>query len=406
VNPEDNVPQDAEQRAAQAKAKVVPHPSALREARQYLNWGVLEQRGQPPRRDWIADGWLGSGHVTLLSGAGGMGKSILAQQWGSHIALGSKFIAEVERPRVVLYWAAEDSHNELWRRQYAIGRSMNRDLSAFVDRLHIVPLDDADCTLCDQTEFSRSIVRTSVLEELRQQIGDLKAEVVILDNIARLFGGNENDRHQVTQFMAALNYAAAPTSAGILLLGHIARSIGSEFSGSAAWENAARSRLWLTKKLPDQESAESDEDGERSDYRYLAKRKTNYAAPDICTLQYQPDGESGAYKTVLAPGGSIGRSFGIVASIDNERARKTVLAGLQKLTLMGLVPSDAKTSGSYLPRLLIEHTLAAGFQRVDLARAMRALMTDGKLRREIVGKASNRSSDRYGLVEVEAALAI
>ena len=52
------------------------------------------------------------------------------------------------------------------------------------------------------------LLQTAMREELQQQIADYLAEVVILDNAARLFGGKENERHQVTRCMAALNAAA------------------------------------------------------------------------------------------------------------------------------------------------------------------------------------------------------
>jgi hypothetical protein len=62
----------------------------------------------------------------------------------------------------------------------------------------------------------------------------------------------ENDRHSVTAFLNAL--AGALKGRAILLLAHPSRGLNSEFSGSSAWENVARTRLYLGASLPDQKT--------------------------------------------------------------------------------------------------------------------------------------------------------
>ena len=56
------------------------------------------------------------------------------------------------------------------------------------------------------------------MTELREQVNDYRADYVFLDSVARIFGGNENDRHQVTTFVSWLTAACAP--AGLCALGH------------------------------------------------------------------------------------------------------------------------------------------------------------------------------------------
>ena len=49
---------------------------------------------QPPERDWAIERWLGMGHVTLLAGVGGIGKTLLAQMMASAVAIERDFIRD------------------------------------------------------------------------------------------------------------------------------------------------------------------------------------------------------------------------------------------------------------------------------------------------------------------------
>ena len=98
---------------------------------------------------------------------------------------------------------------------------------------------------------------TPAMQELREQVTDYRAEVVILDTTARIFGGSENDRASVTRFLA-LACRAACGSAAVILLSHPAKAQGSEFSGSTAWSGSVRSRLWLTDAPPGEKESDAD----------------------------------------------------------------------------------------------------------------------------------------------------
>lgn len=378
-------PSTPQENLAFAKAGAPPQ-SEDRFASRALDWEALEERGLPPARAWALDSWLGMGHVTLLAGMGGVGKSLLAQQMGTALALGREFIVKPTEARTVLYWAGEDDHDELWRRQMAISAHFQSPLSALRGRFHIEPMADRQCSLFE--EFHGETMRTSAMNDLDEQIKDLHADVVILDNIARLFGGRENDRHQVTSFIAELTAATVSTGAAVLLLGHVSKAQNSEFSGSTAWENACRARLYFGDQPPDaKEPKDGDDEEPPTDLRFLARRKANYSARDICTLRY----EKGAYDVIVAPSGG-----GVIASIRTERAKRIVIDSLGRLLIMGLDPNDSTASPNYLPKLIAAHSLAEGFTKQELGQAMRHLMTDGKLRRQVTGQYANRTP-KHGL---------
>ena len=353
--------------------------------RRSLDWRLLATQTVPPR-DWAIRGWLGMGHATLLAGLGGIGKTLLGQMIGSALALGRPYLDETPKPRRVLFWAAEDDNDEPWRRQEAIAGHFGVPLQSFADLLTVESFADRDCTLLDLDAGGR-LVPTRILDELREQRRDLRAEVVILDNVSRTFAGRENDRNHVTRYLAEVNGACE--GAAVLHLAHPGRAVGSEFSGSSAWENACRARLYLSDREPDAHLFDKVDEPPTSDRRYLAKRKTNYSAKDLRTFTFQ--------NGVLVPDEVAATGGGVIDTLSRRRDERTVIEATRKLVEMGQQPTDGSTSPNYLPGLIAKFKLAEGRSKRELDAAMRRLMVDGKLQRVSVGMYANRTP-RYGLV--------
>lgn len=349
-----------------------------------LDWPDLAGK-EPPERRWAIKGWLGFGHITLLVGSGGIGKTLLSQQMASCLALGKSFISDVPEPLTSLMWACEDDHDELWRRQVQIAKWCNAGLEVFAERLVIVPRHGLENALVT-TEFGK-LLYSPLITELETQAKDLRADVVILDNVAQLFGAGENDRHAVTAFLNALS--GALSGRAILLLAHPSRSTGSEFSGSSAWENVARTRLYLGATLPgekpDPEAAPED------NVRYLSRRKSNYSQKDWRRMTYA--------EGALTPD-EVVPTTGLIANIRAGNAERAIVTALAKLTSMGKLATDGQRSPNYLPRLMAEYRLDDGLTRREIAAAIRTMMLDGKIKRAEVGKRQNRTP-QFGLVASE-----
>lgn len=375
-----------EQEVARIAASVARYePSAETQSvpdRSPLDWSVLAKL-TPPVRDWIVDRWFPANEVTLFSGPGGIGKTGVAQALGSCVALQREYLDYVPKPRRVLMWAGEDDPGELHRRQIAIAAALGVSLEEFAGKLFLESYHRTQIDLAALVQGR--LTPTAMLNELREQIGDYGAELVILDNIARLFGGSENDRHQVSAFITMLNWAAEPTNAGVVLLGHPAKAAGSEFSGSTAWEGAVRTRLYLGAKLPDeQDDSEATDDS----IRYLCRRKANYSTKDWRRIRY--------VNGVMMPEDSEARS---TAPIGPDFAKDTVLAAVRKLALMGEYGTTSTASPSYLPKLAKRFDLLDRLNSKQFAGAMVELRKTGRLDVAKVGQYSNRSP-RMGLVEV------
>lgn len=346
-----------------------------------IDWGTLE--GAPPERVWWIPGWLGP-WPSLTAGGGGAGKTRLWHTIGTALATGRRYLEEPCAPLKVLMWLCEDDKDEIWRQQVAINTYLGLSMADLKGKLYVVPRHGQENTLLD-IAFGRAIF-TPLLKELREQVNDLKADVLVLDNIAQLFGGNENDRHQATYFVNGIAGTVAGRAFAPVVLGHTARAQGSEFSGSAAWENAVRMRWYVGPALPDQKVDEDEEVD--PDVVYLARRKANYAAKDWRRLKF----ENGVLVPEQAePGHCFNQAY------RDEAAERVLLTALGKLRSAGVQPTDARNSADYLPGQILSKGYAENHSKKELTSAMNRLMGSGRLRRDVVGQYSNRSP-RYGLV--------
>lgn len=318
-------------------------------------------RTSPKEREWLIDGWLPVGATTLLTGDGGMGKSLVAMQMAAAIASGHPLwgCATAKSPVLALY--CEDDGDELDRRQLAINASMG--------------LKAADLTACQwQSRFGQNslighidktgaFITNDLFAQLRDAALTTGARLVILDNINMVFGDNINDPGVVTRFMAALNGLALEINGAVLLLGHIAKGEGSRFAGTAAWSNASRNRLFFGRP-------EGGTAAKNPDMRVLSRDKANYARTgETLELLW----EHGAF--IAAADVSQGRTLEDCA--DDKR----FLTHLDRLTGEQVALSISRQAKNFAPRVMAEvrSGFANGNERKAMERAMGRLLTDGTL---------------------------
>lgn len=349
----------------------------------FIDWTRLSAQ-EPPAREWAIEGWLGRGHVTLLAGPPGAGKTAVCQSIASALRLGRQIIDNVPRPMNVLFWAGEDDADEIWRRQVAIARWLGEPLSAFADGLYIDACPDRDITLAGLVDGV--LVETPMLAQLREQIGDLKIDAVFLDSVARTYGGNENDRHQVTKYMAMLTSALSPTRAAMCLLGHPAKAAGSEFSGSTAWEASVRARLYFGYHPPGEKP--DDENPPDDNVRWLAKRKTNYSQRDIREVRFA----DGCMQPANPPTGEArsGRS--------NEFLMDEAVRITRRLRDMGLNPG-ASLARNYMPALARDNRLLEGITERELKVGLAEAMKAGRLKVGATDQLGHNRMPKVGLIE-------
>ena len=365
-------------RTSEGETKVNGHdaedPRKLLPARSPLDWERLESE-EPPKREWALEHWLPRHHTSLLAGRGGIGKTLLAQHLGTAMALGRNYIDEIQKPLSVLLWAGEDDPGELHRRQIPICHHFGVPLSALRNSFFVQSYESEDITLAGQV-FG-SMAPTQMMKELTEQVQDYSVDYVFLDNIARIYGGNENDRHQVTQFLAWLTAACKP--AGVCVLGHPSKGAQSEYSGSTAWEGAVRARLYLSDRLPDK-PIDDDEPPDET-VRYLSRRKSNYSPNDWRKLDLI-QGLLVAEQQTFEPQSR---------QVSGEFAQDIVRTALRKLTAMKLTPNQATASPEYFPKLASQYLLLDKLSEKRFGAIMRELIKEGEILIGDVGFYANRT---------------
>lgn len=227
--------------------------------------------GTPPPREWIIPDWLPKGCVTAIYGDGGVGKSLLAQQLMAAVATGKSWLGYRNNPMKVYGLLCEDDREEIHRRQISINQQLGIKEEDFGNMLYVSRVGKDNLLMTFDKEERGKL--TSFFNQLLEDIKEFQPQLVVLDTLADLFGGNENIRIQVRQFVQnCCGEIARSVNAAVLLCAHpsdsgIQRKTGT--GGSTAWSNTVRQRWYLEKP---------EEDGVSPDIRIISQKKSNYSA--------------------------------------------------------------------------------------------------------------------------------
>ena len=311
----------------------------------------------PPRR-WIIEGFVPERNVTLFSGDGAAGKSTLAIQLAVGIAASGRWLGLAAARGAVVYASCEDDLDEIHRRVASIARAETIDMSA-LRSLHFIPLAGEDALMGVTGGKSGSIVETPIWRGLVAVVKRLRPRVVILDPLADIFGGDENHRGQARQFIAMCRTLAIRYDLAVILIAHPSLSglaSGSGLSGSTAWSNSVRSRLYL--KCVKADAA----DGVDHDARTLSVEKANFSRKGGEIRLRWADGR-------FIVDGPSGPQAGMIADAKAERVFLDLLAHFVDA---GRSVSD-KPSPAYAPKLFAAHPNSQGLSKRALGAAMERL---------------------------------
>ena len=236
-----------------------------------------------PDRAWTVKDRIPMSNVTLLSGEGSIGKSILSLHLSTAVVLGRDWLGTMPEPGPALVVCCEDDTEELWRRFDLIFSHYGAAYTEFKN-LYVMALAGEE-TLLAVPDRSGLIQTTKLFGRIREAACDIRPKLIVLDNAADVFGGNENDRAQVRQFIGMLRSMAIAAGSGVLLTSHPSLtgiSSGTGLSGSTAWNASVRSRLYFKRA-----KTEKDEEPE-PDLRVLEVMKSNYGpAGETITLKWK-----------------------------------------------------------------------------------------------------------------------
>lgn len=278
---------------------------------------------------WLWDGYLPSGKLTLLAGAGGTGKSTIAFNFAATITNGGLW-PDGSRCNVsgnVLIWSSEDDPADTIKpRLMAVGANDHR--------YGVISGTTDEQGLPDSFDASRDI------EGLRDAVTSIGGiDLLIIDPIISAVTGDMHKANDVRRSLQAIVDFAAECNCAVLGITHFAKGTAGKNSaerviGSQAFAALARMVLVAAKE-------------EESDRRVFTRAKSNNSV-DTGGYSYSIEAltlNQGIVATRVVWGEALeGSSRSILAEVEGEANEETSQLGIAKQFLLkclanGAVPS-------------------------------------------------------------------
>jgi RecA-family ATPase len=272
-------------------------------------------------------------------------------------------------------FCCEDDPDELHRRIALIADHYGVTL-ADMPNFHVRSMAGDEALLA--TPDRNGIIRpTKLFTQLQESAIEIRPKLIVLDNSADIYAGNENDRSEVRQFITLLRGLAMAAGASVLLTSHPSLTginSGTGLSGSTGWNNNVRSRMY---------------------FRKITSEKDEEPDPDLLTLEimkstYGPVGETVTVRWtsgLFLPVATMGTLDKLAAE---QKAEDLFLKLLDKFQTQGRNVSHHPTANSYAPAAFAKHPDAKGLPnaRKTLAAAVERLFAAGKIKVEDYGRPS------------------
>ena len=245
------------------------------------------------KREWLIPQWLPANTVTMFTGEGGAGKSWLTLQAVCQVVCGFRDAylnpdfrktADVQQRRHVVFATYEDEPAEIKRRLQALASGMpwiKDSLTTIHQHVHIVDMRGIGSVwgpgLGNHIQNTGDLLPAG--EDLRAICEEKQARLLVMDPLSGAFGGNENDRTAVYDFVSSFRGWGDDVGCAMLVIGHLPKSAEGKaagFSGSTAWEASVRS-MWMLDKQSFEEKSKGKDDEQTRYYWTLSHTKSNYA---------------------------------------------------------------------------------------------------------------------------------
>jgi hypothetical protein len=282
-------------------------------------------------REWLIDGVLMRGTVSMFAGAPKIGKSLVGQQALTALALGEQWLGRATLQTRAFGLYTEDPDDELDRRQRTINGYYHRSAADFELELSFEARHGKDALLVEFERFTDKPKFTPLWHQIWNYVAAEGIGTVYLDPLSAIYGGNLNFPSQVSVFMRALTRKAVELNLAVLLSVHPPKSNMTGYAGATTWLGASRLGMWLGRPPEYQE----DTDEPRDD-RILRSLGANYVAGQGPQRVRFVDGVFDLVEEEHRP-----QQQRVLTHTDRAELRYRLLAGVKRVVMNGgRVPAD------------------------------------------------------------------
>ena len=247
---------EAEREQARAKIQNLLNPAPA------LASVLTDHSPNPPPVSWLVKDWMPDATLSVLTGAGGAGKSRIALQLAVAVATGAERFIQTESGAAMLngrkapqllaagpvVFAAWETRLLAWQNRLAAvcgqGADRAERIHQLAGRLHYVNMRP-EGGLWGATQGAHTSTTGSWLDggnALLDYAAAARARLLIIDPLAAAFVQNENDRALVRAFLSALDQWAEDHNCTVLIISHPPKSDNAQ-SGSTDWRNGVQA-VW------------------------------------------------------------------------------------------------------------------------------------------------------------------
>jgi RecA-family ATPase len=318
----------------------------------------------PPDVEWLAHQRFPRGDVSSLHGDGGAGKTDAILQLAESCARGGGYWFGMPiTPGPVAFLSAEEPEDEIRRRISRHGARDGFDPRNLAD-LHLWFPDDLKGAILAIPDRSELMQPTPLFKAIEARLAQIKPVLVVVDNVAAVFAGQQNSRVMVRSFVNMFRGIARLASRpAVVLLDHPSLSgmtNGTGRGGNMDWRNSVRAANYL--RAPD-DKVEADRG-----IRVFETVKSNYGplgAP--VRLQWSNGG--------LLPEGATSPLRKIA---QDQEADDVFLRLLDERNRTGL-PTSPLAGRNYAPTIFEGMEGNGGYKKTVFARAMQRLLSAGQI---------------------------
>lgn len=247
---------DAAQEQAQSHIRELLNPDAV------LTNVLTDHSPNPPPVSWLVKDWMPDATLSVLTGAGGAGKSRIALQIAVAVATGAERFIQTESGATMLngrkapellaagpvVFAAWETRLLAWQNRLAAvcgqGADRTERIQQLSEKLHYVNMRPAG-GLWGAAQGAHTSTTGYWLDggnALLNYAAAVRARLLIIDPLAAAFVQNENDRALVRAFLSALDQWAEDHNCAVLIISHPPKGDSSQ-SGSTDWRNGVQA-VW------------------------------------------------------------------------------------------------------------------------------------------------------------------